>query len=100
VFLLDETVIVGAALLFDETHPSFKWLFEAFLDAHGGKQPRAILTDQDTAMGKAVEDVFTEAWHGLCTYHIMQNAVKHLCNSKDEESNSPKMRKLKSLTFS
>jgi zinc finger SWIM domain-containing protein 3 len=84
-----ETIIFGVALMFDETCASFKWLFEAFLAAHNGKQPRTIFTDQDTAMGKAVEDVFTEAWHGLCTYHIMQNAVKHLCNSKGEESNSP-----------
>jgi zinc finger SWIM domain-containing protein 3 len=38
-----ETVIFGAALLFDETRASFKWLFEAFLAAHGGKQPRTIL---------------------------------------------------------
>jgi hypothetical protein len=51
-------------------------------------------------MGKAVEDVFTEAWHGLCTYHIMQNVTKHLCNSKDEGSFPAKMRKMENLTFS
>jgi hypothetical protein len=36
-------------------------------------------------MGKAVSQVFTEAWHGLCTFHIMQNAVKHLHEEKNEE---------------
>jgi zinc finger SWIM domain-containing protein 3 len=56
-----ETVIFGAALLFDETRASFKWLFEAFLAAHSGKQLRTIFTDQDMAIGKAVEEVFTEA---------------------------------------
>jgi zinc finger SWIM domain-containing protein 3 len=80
-----ETVIFGAALLFDETCASFTWLFEAFLTAHNGKQPRTIFTDQDTAMGNAIQVVFTEAWHGLCTYHIMQNVVKHLCNKKKED---------------
>ena len=80
-----ETVIFGAALLFDETCASFTWLFKAFLAAHNGKQPRAIFTDQDTAMGNAIKEVFTEAWHGLCTHHIMQNAVKHLCNKKNDE---------------
>ena len=83
-----ETIIFGAALLFVETRGSFRWLFEAFLAAHNGKQPRARFTDQDTTMGKVVGDVFTEAWHGLCTYHIMQNAVKHLCTKKVEESNA------------
>jgi hypothetical protein len=29
-------------------------------------------------MGKAVGVVFTEAWHELCTFHISQNALKHL----------------------
>ena len=62
-FLLDsintETVIFGVALLFDETCASFTWLFKAFLAAHNGKQPRAIFTDQDTAMGNAIKKVFT-----------------------------------------
>ena len=40
---------------------------------------------------KVVKKVFVEAWHGLCTFHIMQNAVKHLAEGDDEESNtSPK----------
>ena len=49
-----KTIIFGAALMFDETFASFQWLFKAFLAAHNGKQPRAIFTDQDTAMGNAV----------------------------------------------
>ena len=80
-----ETTIFGAALMFDETFDSFKWLFETFLAAHDGKQPRTIYTDQDVAMGKAIERVFTASYHGLCTFHIMQNAVKHLCPLKGEE---------------
>ena len=31
-----ETVVFGAALMYDETFASFKWLFEAFLNAHKG----------------------------------------------------------------
>ena len=73
-----ETVVFGAALLYDETFESFKWLFETFLKSHNEKQPKTFFTDQDAAMGKAVAEVFAEAWHGLCTFHIMQNAVKHL----------------------
>ena len=41
--------------------------------------------------GKTVKEVFLEAWHGLCTFHIMQDAVKHLAEADDEESStSPK----------
>ena len=77
--------LFGAALLFDETEASFTWLFETFLATHNGKQPRTIYTDQDAAMGKAIKIVFTESYHGLCTFHIMQNAVKLLSPVKDKE---------------
>jgi zinc finger SWIM domain-containing protein 3 len=36
-------------------------------------------------MGKAIEKVFTESYYGLCTFHIMQNAVKHLSPVKGED---------------
>jgi len=41
-------------------------------------------------MGKAVAVVFAEAWHGLCTFHIMQNAIKHLHEEKNEENKREK----------
>ncbi|XP_043694300.1 protein FAR1-RELATED SEQUENCE 7-like [Telopea speciosissima] len=60
--------IFGAALLYDETSESFKWLFKTFLEAHGQKKPLTIFTDQDAAMGKAIsEEVleFENAWQKL-----------------------------------
>ncbi|XP_062185944.1 protein FAR1-RELATED SEQUENCE 5-like [Phragmites australis] len=81
-----ETVVFGVALMYDETFDSFKWLFNAFLSTHKQKQPQTIFTDQDIAMGKAVFEVFTSTWHGLCTWHISQNAIKHLSSLKEEGS--------------
>jgi zinc finger SWIM domain-containing protein 3 len=88
-YLLDSTILERQwflVQLYDETFKSFKWLFDTFLKAHNGKQPRTIFTDQDCAMGKAIEEIFTEAWHGLCSFHIMQNAIKHLPLHEDEGS--------------
>nr|XP_023914115.1 protein FAR1-RELATED SEQUENCE 5-like [Quercus suber] len=51
-----QSIIFGAALLYDETIESFKWLFETFLTAMSGKQPRTILTDQSAAMAKAITE--------------------------------------------
>ncbi|XP_056698455.1 protein FAR1-RELATED SEQUENCE 5-like [Spinacia oleracea] len=73
-----ETTVFGAALLYDETTESFKWLFETFLATHGNKHPKTIFTDQDIAMGKAIAEVMPKVWHGLCTWHITENATKHL----------------------
>lgn len=79
-----ETIIFGASLLYDETFGSFKWLFDTFMSVHNQKQPRTIYSDQDAAMGKPIEHVFPEVQHGLCTFHIMQNTVNHLCSHKDD----------------
>lgn len=57
---------------------SFKWLFNTFVNAHGGKEPRTIFTDEDAAMANALESVWPKVSHGLCTWHIRQNALKHL----------------------
>ncbi|XP_043717602.1 protein FAR1-RELATED SEQUENCE 5-like [Telopea speciosissima] len=65
------------ALLYDETVESFKWLFQTFLEAHGQKNPITIFTDQYAAMAKAIAEVLPKTWHGLCTWHIMQNGIKH-----------------------
>ncbi|KAK9290232.1 hypothetical protein L1049_008399 [Liquidambar formosana] len=66
------------ALFYDETINSFKWLFETFLDAMSGKQLKTILTDQSTAMAKAISEVFPNTYHRLCVWHIYQNAAKNL----------------------
>jgi zinc finger SWIM domain-containing protein 3 len=81
-----DTMVFSTVLMYDETFESCKWLFETFLRAHNDKQPKIIYTDQDYAMEKAVKEVFLEAWHGLCTFHIMYNAVKHLAEPDDEKS--------------
>ncbi|KAF1869238.1 hypothetical protein Lal_00048521 [Lupinus albus] len=73
-----QTVIFGATLLYDETIPSFQWLFQTFLKAMGGENPKTILTDQDVAMGQAISLVMPNTFHGLCTWHIRQNALRHM----------------------
>ncbi|KAG9453626.1 hypothetical protein H6P81_006530 [Aristolochia fimbriata] len=76
----NQTIVFGVALLYDETSESFVWLFETFLEAMSGKKPQAILTDQCVAMAKAISIVLPKTHHRLCTWHIFQNATKHLSN--------------------
>ncbi|XP_059663898.1 protein FAR1-RELATED SEQUENCE 5-like [Cornus florida] len=73
-----QTVMFGAALLYDETTESFRWLFETFLSAMSGKPIKMILTDQYATMAKAISEVFPESQHRLCVWHIYQNAAKNL----------------------
>jgi zinc finger SWIM domain-containing protein 3 len=73
-----QTIIFGCALMFNETIPSFVWLFESFLKAMSGKQPSTFFINQDAAMAAASAHVFPNTAHCLCLWHIGQNAVKHL----------------------
>ncbi|XP_047320397.1 protein FAR-RED IMPAIRED RESPONSE 1-like [Impatiens glandulifera] len=73
-----QSVLFGAALLYDETSLTFEWLFDIFTKAMGGKKSTTILTDQDAAMTKALASRWPETHHRLCIWHIYQNAAIHL----------------------
>ncbi|CAN1130765.1 Protein FAR-RED IMPAIRED RESPONSE 1 [Linum perenne] len=74
-------VIFGACLMYDETAESFQWLFRTFLRCMKGKKPKTIFTDQDAAMAVAIREEMPEVFHGLCTFHILQNARRNLGTS-------------------
>ena len=40
-----QTIVFGAAVLYDEIALTFEWLFDTFARAIGGKKPKTILTD-------------------------------------------------------
>ncbi|KAF7807305.1 protein FAR1-RELATED SEQUENCE 5-like [Senna tora] len=44
------------------------------------KKPHTIFTDQDQAMAKATLEVMLKTKHGLCTWYLRQNGIKHLGN--------------------
>ncbi|KAL6285645.1 hypothetical protein ACE6H2_010035 [Prunus campanulata] len=73
-----QIIVFAAALLYDDTIDSFKWLFETFLAVMSMKQPKTILTYQSAAMAEAILEVFPEAHHRLCAWHIYQIAAKNL----------------------
>lgn len=82
-----QVVIFSAALLYDDTVQSYKWLFQTFLESMSGKKPKAILTDQDAAIVEAINSVLPETDHRICTWQMCQNALKHLNHIvKDTES--------------
>uniref|UniRef100_A0A8I6WED3 Protein FAR1-RELATED SEQUENCE n=1 Tax=Hordeum vulgare subsp. vulgare TaxID=112509 RepID=A0A8I6WED3_HORVV len=73
-----QTIVFGAAIIFDETTDSFVWLFSTFLQAMSGKEPKTIFTDQCVASINAIGEVFPNTSHRLCLWHLYKNVVKHL----------------------
>lgn len=79
--------IFACAFLGDETMETFKWVFEAFLTAMGGKHPETIITDQDLAMKSAIEKVFPDTKHTNCLFHIMKKWRERTGNTFSEKKN-------------
>ncbi|KAL4394678.1 hypothetical protein AHAS_Ahas02G0176000 [Arachis hypogaea] len=75
-----QTVIFGSGLLSDETTETYKWLLETFVEAMGGKSPKAVITDGDLAMRDAIKNVLPDATHRLCGWHIQRNACENIKN--------------------
>lgn len=67
------TVLFGIGLLKDEKIGSFKWLLTTFVEAMNGKEPKYIITDQDHAMKRAIQDVLPRTRHRFCWWHISKN---------------------------
>ncbi|XP_058181919.1 protein FAR1-RELATED SEQUENCE 7-like [Rhododendron vialii] len=82
-----QVVIFGAALMYDETIDSFKWLFRTFIEAMSGKKPKTILTFQDAAIIQAIESVLPETNHRVCAWQMYRNSLEHLTDvTKDADS--------------
>ncbi|CAM0150130.1 unnamed protein product [Urochloa decumbens] len=68
-----QNVVFGQALLQDEQANTFEWLFKAFQDCmSGSRDPRCILTDQDSSMAAAIKKVFKKTQHRLCRWHMLK----------------------------
>ncbi|CAN0904531.1 Protein FAR1-RELATED SEQUENCE 5, partial [Linum grandiflorum] len=43
-----------------------------------GKHPKSIFSDQCPAIGAGIRSIFPQTFHGLCSFHIRENAAKNL----------------------
>ncbi|GAB4824554.1 Fibroblast growth factor receptor substrate 3, variant 2 [Ancistrocladus abbreviatus] len=77
-----QTILLGCALLLDDSESSFVWLFKTFLTAMNDLPPVSIITDQDRAIQTAVSQVFPKARHCISQWHVLregQERLAHLC---------------------
>ncbi|KAI8571684.1 hypothetical protein RHMOL_Rhmol01G0138400 [Rhododendron molle] len=72
------TTIFGCALLSKETEDTYNWVLSTFLEAMDGKRPISAVTDGDLAMRNAIRNIFPDARHRLCSWHLERNAAKNV----------------------
>lgn len=70
----NQTSVFGCALLEGETVEAFTWMLLTFLRAMRGKTPASIVTNGDKGIVKAIQCVFPQTRHRLCTWHLERNA--------------------------
>ncbi|CAN0879996.1 Protein FAR1-RELATED SEQUENCE 5, partial [Linum grandiflorum] len=70
--------IFGSALLAKEDEASYLWVLKTLTTAMGNKTPKAVITDGDLAMLNAINIVFPDASHRLCSWHLSRNVVKKI----------------------
>ncbi|GJY35434.1 FAR1-related sequence 6-like protein, partial [Tanacetum coccineum] len=73
-----QSILFGCGLLSGEDKKTYVWLFKSWLECMDGCPPNAIITDQCPSMKVAVAEVFPEARHRLCLWHIMKKVPQKL----------------------
>ncbi|XP_016177873.1 protein FAR1-RELATED SEQUENCE 5-like [Arachis ipaensis] len=77
-----QTVVFATALVADEKEETYVWLFQQLQTSMKGKAPVSIITDGDRQMKSAIEQVFPEAHHRLCAWHLLRNATSNIGKPK------------------
>lgn len=73
-----QSMLLGCGLLSGDDIETFTWLFQCFLACMSDRAPKAIITDQDNALQKAVEIVFPNTRHRWCLWHITKKLPDYL----------------------
>lgn len=96
-----QSMLLGCALVADESISTFVWLMKTWLRAMGRQAPKVIITDQDKALKAAIEEVFPNTRHCFSLWHILEKVPESLAHViKQHENFLPKFNKciLKSWT--
>lgn len=73
-----QAMLLGCALVSDETKSTFIWLMKTWLRAMRGKAPRVIITDQDKSSKAAIEHVFPNTRHFFSLWHVLERLPESL----------------------
>ncbi|XP_048136110.1 protein FAR1-RELATED SEQUENCE 7-like isoform X2 [Rhodamnia argentea] len=73
-----QAVLLGCALVADESTESFIWLFETWLRAMSGCHPKSIIADQDDSILQAIAQVFPSSHHRFSMWQIKAKECEHL----------------------
>ncbi|KAI3443657.1 hypothetical protein Pfo_000322 [Paulownia fortunei] len=77
-------ILLGCALIGDETLSTFVWLMRTWLRAVSGRSPKVIITDNDKSIIEATVDIFPDASHCFCPWHVFREVGPNLSHKLTE----------------
>ncbi|KAD6453838.1 hypothetical protein R6Q59_015627 [Mikania micrantha] len=73
-----QPVLLGCALISDESEESFTWVFQAWVQAMSGKRPVSIIADQDKPIQNSIAQVFPGTHHRFSQWQILVKEHENL----------------------
>ncbi|KAH6776949.1 FAR1-related sequence 7 [Perilla frutescens var. hirtella] len=73
-----QPVLLGCALVADESEESLTWIFQAWLRAMSGHHPVSIIADQDQAIQHSIAQVFPGTHHRFSAWQILAKEQENL----------------------
>ncbi|XP_050215326.1 protein FAR1-RELATED SEQUENCE 5-like [Mercurialis annua] len=67
-----------------ENDASWEWFFNKLRETFGVREGMCIISDRHDSIKKAIENVFPEAHHGICTYYLFNNVKARYRRAKGE----------------
>eukprot|EP00257_Ricinus_communis_P017184 XP_015575566.1 protein FAR1-RELATED SEQUENCE 2 isoform X3 [Ricinus communis] len=71
-------VLLGCALIGEQTPSTYVWLMQTWYKAVGGQAPKVIITEQEKCLNEAVGNVFPNAHHCFCLWHVLSKMPENL----------------------
>jgi hypothetical protein len=73
-----QPVLLGCALIAEESEESFTWVFQAWLRAMSGRRPLSIIADQDKPIKHSICQVFPGTHHRFSAWQIVEKEQQNL----------------------
>lgn len=73
-----QPVLLGCALIAEESEESFTWVFQTWVRAMSGRRPLSIIADQDKAIQRAITQVFPGTHHRFSSWQIKAQEHQYL----------------------
>lgn len=71
-------MLLGCALVSDESESTLSWLMRRWLKAMGGQAPKVMITDHDKVLKSVISEVFPSVQHCFCLWHVLGKVTENL----------------------